>query len=144
MHNSEKITTFREVFNWIMYDWDNLYCLQKGNDYFFVNKLYITKDKLEYKTESYPLEKGLYEKVNQLYELFQEKPREESEDAYNQLVAWIQDRLDSDDPTGSFALDKVPLDERHRLVQTFIKRGYEAFLYMDNKSIMILEKTVKE
>jgi len=139
--NGDKITTFREVFDWIVYDWDNMYTLSKDKEeVFHVNKLSIGKNFLVYKTESYELAEGLYDRVSQLYNTMQETPREENEDAYNQLVGWIQDRLDSDEPTGSFGLEDVPLEERKRLVKDFEKKGYKAYLYMDYKSIMILEK----
>lgn len=139
--NCSKITTFREVFDWIAYDWDHLYTLSKDKDgVFHVNKLSIGKDFLVYKTESHELAEGLYERVEQLYATMQEIPREPSDDAYNQLVGWIQDRLDSDELTGSFGLEDVPLEERKRLVKDFEKKGYRSFLYMDDKSIMILEK----
>lgn len=139
--NCSKITTFREVFDWIVYDWDNMYTLSKDKDgVFHVNKLSIGKDFLVYKTESHELAEGLYERVEQLYSTMQEIPRESSDDAYNLLVERVQDRLDSDDPTGSFGLEDVPLEERKRLVKDFEKKGYRSFLYMDDKSIMILEK----
>lgn len=65
-----KIVTFREVLDWIFYDWDSLYTLSKddkGN--FYVNKLYIEPNYLTYKTECYELANGLFKKVNQLFEL---------------------------------------------------------------------------
>lgn len=139
--NCEKITTFREVFDYISYDWDHMYTLTKNTDGVFnVNKLYIGPNYIQYKTDCHELAEGLYDRVCQLYEIMQETPREANEDAYNQLVGWIQGRLDSDDPTGSFGLEKVPLEERKRLVKDFEKKGYRTFLYMDDKSIMILEK----
>jgi len=139
--NCGKIETFREVMDQITYDWDYSYTLSKDNEgIFHVNKLSIGPDFLVYKTECSELAVGLYDRVSQLYDLLQETPRESDKDAYNQLVGWIQGRLDSEDPTGSFGLDKVPLEERQRLVQDFEKKGYKTFLYQDSKSIMILEK----
>lgn len=140
-YNSNKITTFREVFDYICYDWDHHYTLSKDKEgIFHVNKLSIGPDFVTYKTECHELEEGLYEKVSQLYDIMQVEPRAEDSDAYNQLVTWIQNRLDSDDPTGSFGLEKVPLKERKQLVIDFQKKGYHTYLYQDNKSIMILEK----
>jgi len=70
IYNGPKITTFREVFDWIMYDWDNHYELTKAKDGTFnVNKLYIGPNFLQYKTECYEIDKNLYNKVNQLYEI---------------------------------------------------------------------------
>jgi len=139
--NCEKIETFKEVMDQITYDWDYSYTLSKDNEgIFHVNKLSIGPNFLVYKTECSELAAGLYDRVSQLYDLLQETPREADDDAYNQLVGWIQGRLDSEDPTGSFGLDKVPLEERQRLVQDFEKKGYKTFLYQDSKSIMILEK----
>jgi len=142
--NGNKIKTFREVFDWIVYDWDHLYTLFKDKDGIYcVNKLYIGPNYLQYKTECYELAEGLYDRVGQLYKIMQETPRESDEDAYNRLVDWIQSKLDSDELTGSFSLEKVPVEERHRLVKDFKKKGYNTYLYMDNKSIMILEKKDK-
>jgi len=141
MFNCGKLETFREVFDYITYDWDYLYTLSKDNDgVFHVNKLSIGKDFLVYKTDCHEIAEGLYDRVSQLYELMQESPRESDEDAYNQLVSWIQSRLDSDDMTGSFGLEKVPLEERKRLVKDFEKKGYRTYLYRDEKSLMVLEK----
>jgi len=139
--NCGKITTFREVFDYISYDWDYMYTLSKDKEgIFHVNKLSIGPNFVTYKTESHELAEGLYERVSQLYDIMQETPREADDDAYNQLVGWIQGRLDSDDLTGSFGLEKVPMEERLRLVKDFEKKGYKTFLYQDSKSIMILEK----
>lgn len=67
----EKISTFEEVFDWICYDYEKKYGLKRDSDgNFSINKLYITKDKLSYKTENYFLEDGLFEKVEKLYSLF--------------------------------------------------------------------------
>jgi len=68
-----KINTFEEVFDWICYDYEKKYGLNidsEGN--FHVNKLYISKNNLSYKTESYDLEEGLFEKVEKLYSLLHE------------------------------------------------------------------------
>jgi hypothetical protein len=75
--NIDPIKTFKEVFDWIIYDLDTHYYLgkdSKGN--FYVNKLYIERrddgDYLTYKCECAKLEEGLFEKVEKLYQLFQE------------------------------------------------------------------------
>lgn len=68
--NGDKITTFKEVMDWIIYDWDYNYSLNKDEDgNFYVNKLYIEPKYLTYKTECYELNEGLYNKVDQLYTL---------------------------------------------------------------------------
>jgi hypothetical protein len=67
------INDFEEVFNWICYDYEKQYGINRddqGN--FYVNKLYITKDSLSYKTENYTLAPGLFEKVEKLFSLFNE------------------------------------------------------------------------
>ncbi len=72
--SEESIKEFREVFDWIMYDIDSNYNLSKdskGN--FYVNKLHIEPNYLTYKTECYKLEQGLFEKVEKLWELLNEK-----------------------------------------------------------------------
>ncbi len=69
----EKINEFKEVFDWICYDYDQTNGFNRdaeGNFYF--NKLYISKDSLSYKTENYNLAPGLHEKVDRLYSLFHE------------------------------------------------------------------------
>lgn len=76
--NIDKVTTFREVFNWIMWDLDDQYSLRMsstGN--FYVNKLYIERrpgegDFLTYKCECAELGEGLFEKVGLLYEMLKD------------------------------------------------------------------------
>jgi len=69
-----EINTFREVFDWITYDWDYDYSLGMDKDgNFYVNKLYIEKEYLTYKTECYKLKEGLFEKVQELYEVLNDK-----------------------------------------------------------------------
>ncbi|MDB4330283.1 hypothetical protein N9948_01005 [bacterium] len=69
----KEITDFKEVFEWINYDYEQHYGLNKdANGNFYVNKLYITPTELSYKTELYKLSPGLYDKVNTLYGLFHE------------------------------------------------------------------------
>lgn len=68
-----KITTFEDVFEWICYDYESNYGLKRTSDGdFYVNKLYIDKNFLTYKTERYELSPGLYEKVEKLYSLLNE------------------------------------------------------------------------
>ncbi len=72
------INTFHELFDQITYDWDNYYTLKKiGEDSFALNKLYIDPDKAVYKTSTYTLAPGLYEKVEKLYELFRDEDTEQ-------------------------------------------------------------------
>lgn len=66
-----KISDFKELFDWICYDYEDHYGLKKDSEgNFYINKLYISRDKLTYKTETYDLEKGMFEKVEKLYSLF--------------------------------------------------------------------------
>lgn len=68
--NIDKITTFRDLFSWIAYDIDDNYNLTKDKEgNFFVNKLYIEPQYLTYKTECAELAEGLFEKVQELYQL---------------------------------------------------------------------------
>ena len=72
--NIDKITKFKDIVNWIWYDWDsqyNLYKDEEGN--FYVNKLYIEPKYLTYKTECAELADGLFEKVEKLYEALREE-----------------------------------------------------------------------
>ena len=65
-----KIETFKEVFDWIVYDWDHHYNLNRSTEgNFYVNKLYIAPTYLSYKTERYELKEGLFQKVEKLYRL---------------------------------------------------------------------------
>jgi len=66
-----RIETFKEVFDWIVYDSDFDHNLEKDihNIGFYVNKLYIDPLYLTYKTECFELAPGLFEKVDALYEL---------------------------------------------------------------------------
>jgi len=73
-YNSSKINTFRELMNEIFYDWGfcekNLY--KRDDGVFICNKTAIGKDFLEYKTETHELAPGLYEKLEQFYNLLEE------------------------------------------------------------------------
>ena len=71
--NIDKITTFKEIMDWIFWDWDDNYTLRKdSNGNFYVNKLYIEPKYLTYKTECAEIAEGLYEKTEQLYILLGE------------------------------------------------------------------------
>ena len=71
--NIDKITTFEEVFNWVVYDLDHNHKLSKDNcGCYYVNKLYIEPKYLTYKTECAELADGLFGKVQLLYILLQE------------------------------------------------------------------------
>lgn len=66
----DKIIDFKEVMDWIAWDWDYSYTLSKDkNGNFYVNKLYIEPNALSYKTECYELAEGLFERVQALYEV---------------------------------------------------------------------------
>ena len=70
-----EIKTFKEVFDWIIYDYEDQYPLSKDNDgNFYVNKLYINETELSYKTELLTLAPGLFSKVEKLYKLFEPDP----------------------------------------------------------------------
>lgn len=72
--NIEKITTFKEILDWIMYDWDSSYTLNKDSEgNFYVNKLYIEPKYLTYKTECAELADGLFERVEELYNVIKDK-----------------------------------------------------------------------
>ena len=76
MFNCSKITTFREVFDYISYDWDNGYTLTKNDmGIFNVNKLYIGPNFIQYKTDCHELADGLYDKVSQLYNLMDDSKK---------------------------------------------------------------------
>jgi len=65
--------SFKEVVDYIAYDWDSNYDLKKDNEgNYYVNKLYITPETLNYKTESYPITKIVFNKVEKLYEMLNE------------------------------------------------------------------------
>lgn len=74
--NCGKLTTFREILDEIMWDWDHPYTLKKSvfgdQPYFYINKLAIEPKYLIYKCDVYELEDGLFEKVEALYNLLQE------------------------------------------------------------------------
>ena len=72
--NIPKITKFREVLDWIIYDWDYNYTLGKDEEgNFYVNKLYIEPKYLTYKCECAELEDGLFERVEDLYKVISEE-----------------------------------------------------------------------
>lgn len=74
LHNSNKIETFKEVFDFITYDWDYPYTLTKDKEgVFHVNKLSIGRNFVQYKTESHELAEGLYERVEKLYKVIKEE-----------------------------------------------------------------------
>lgn len=68
--NIDKITSFKEVMDWICYDWGYSYTLTKDSEgNFCVNKLYIEPKYLTYKTECAELSEGLFERIQKLYEV---------------------------------------------------------------------------
>jgi hypothetical protein len=69
-----EIDNFIDIFEWITYDIDQNYTLNKdskGN--FYVNKLYIEPNYLTYKTECASIKDGLFEQVEELYQLLHKK-----------------------------------------------------------------------
>jgi len=69
-YEEKTITTFLEVFNEIAYDWESHYGMTKLSDNeYVVNKLYISKDSMQYKTNNWPLAPGVFDKVVKLYKL---------------------------------------------------------------------------
>jgi hypothetical protein len=57
----------------IVYDWDCGYSLKKiSSDEFVLNKLYIGRNYVIYKTECRELASGIFEQVEKLYELLEE------------------------------------------------------------------------
>jgi hypothetical protein len=73
MEKIKKIIDFKEIFDWIVYDYDSHYELKRNSaGDFYVNKLTIGKNYLSYKTEHYDIEPDLYYKVEKLYSLFHE------------------------------------------------------------------------
>lgn len=70
---TEKIDTFFDLIDWIFYCWDYPYKLERHGDDFVLNKLYITKTRLTYKTETYALAPGLYEDLETFYQLLNKK-----------------------------------------------------------------------
>lgn len=77
MEDKNKIITFKDLFEHIVYDWGfdsdkiNLYKDEEGN--FHINKTYITPEELTYKTERYTISNPLiFKKLEKFYELLQE------------------------------------------------------------------------
>ena len=68
--NCKKIENFKEIMDWICYDWDSHYSLNKDEEgNFYINKLYIEPKYLTYKTECAELADGLFEQVEELYKI---------------------------------------------------------------------------
>jgi hypothetical protein len=62
--------------NWLVYCWDHPYQLERHGESFVLNKLYIDKDFLSYKTERYEMAPGVFEDLEEFYEiLYRGKPK---------------------------------------------------------------------
>lgn len=72
-HEIKKID-FKEVLEQIIYDWgfdsENLNKDDNGN--FYINKTYITPEKMTYKTETYYLNKDAFKKLESFWKLLNE------------------------------------------------------------------------
>jgi hypothetical protein len=71
MEKQYRISTFKELFDEIVYSWENDYDLiyHKEDDSFTLNKLYITKNEVCYKTDTWYLENGVFDKLKVFYNL---------------------------------------------------------------------------
>ena len=140
-YNSGKIDTFKEVLDYIFYDWDYTYTLSKDSEgIFYINKLSIGPNFLNYKTENYEIDKELYNKVNTLYKLLQENTRSENIEEYNKLIIKIQKKLDKNNYC-ELNLARIPMSERKSLEQLFKNKGFTTYLFRDNQYIRIYRPT---
>jgi len=71
-YNCSEIKTFRELMDWITYDWsfdpENLI---KGDGYYAINKTMIEPDCLTYKTECCKISEDVYKKLEMFYDLLE-------------------------------------------------------------------------
>jgi len=65
----QTIETFCDLMEWISYCWDYGYKLERDGDTFILNKLYIDRTQLRYKTEWVNMGPGVFEDLEQFYEL---------------------------------------------------------------------------
>jgi hypothetical protein len=67
----EKITSFKELMNEIAYSWDWNYefSFDEQENYFYLNKLCISPDRVSYKLENWELAPGVFEDVKAFYKL---------------------------------------------------------------------------
>lgn len=68
-----RIDTFKELMNEIMYSYEYpRYELEKDGEHgYFINKLYIERDRVTYKTDVWVLNEGVYESVEAFYRFLQ-------------------------------------------------------------------------
>ena len=73
MNDTQKIDTFKDLLNEIMWSWQYpMYDLIKHNDgNFSLNKLYIKPYEASYKTELYELAPGVFEDLERFYDFLQ-------------------------------------------------------------------------
>ena len=136
-YNSSKIETFEEILDYIMYDWDYMYTLSKGDDgVYCVNKLSIGPNFLIYKTECHEIENRLYKKVEKLYNLLQEPTDPASENDISKIKNDIFNYLKNNSSV-SRGVYKIPISSRNSLVEYFKNKGYQAYLYRDHKFLHV-------
>ena len=63
-----KISSFKELMNEITWSWDYpLYDIEKHEDGYSLNKLFISRNRVSYKTESWELAPGVYREFERFY-----------------------------------------------------------------------------
>lgn len=67
-----KIDTFAELMTEVSYSWDGSHQIIQDTEGYSLNKLYITPFQVTYKTMTWELASGVYEKFEQFYALLQE------------------------------------------------------------------------
>ena len=67
------ITTFNQLMDQLAWDWSDAYPLRKHNDYYVMNKTYISRECVSYKTETYSLCPKVFAKFEIFYKLFMEE-----------------------------------------------------------------------
>lgn len=76
MENEAKITTFKELMDEVSYSWDHNYEIHKTEEGNYVlNKLYISPTLVTYKTWSWDLSPGVFEKFEKFMELLNEEKK---------------------------------------------------------------------
>lgn len=73
MYTEGKISTFRELMDEVTWSWEQAYEIHKHEDGYSLNKLYIKPTEVTYKTSSWELAPGVFEKFERFYALLQEK-----------------------------------------------------------------------
>lgn len=78
-----RITSFKELLNEIAWSWsypNHEFIKHSDPEGFTLNKLYITKDRVSYKTDNWILDDGIYEELEAFYEFLQTVERRSNED----------------------------------------------------------------